>query len=147
VKFRRQRRREPTIELINLVDVVVLILIFFMVATTFSKEGRMRLVLPEAEVAVSEEEAAPLELVVAETGEYALNGKVLINDRVESIVAALRAEAGNDFSQPLVITADAKVEHQRVVRAMDAAGRLGFSQLRISTRSPQAESEAGGETP
>ena len=141
MKFRRQHRAEVGIELINLVDVVVLILIFFMVATTFSKDGRLRLELPEADAVVADEERATLELVVAESGEYALNGKVLANDRVESIMAALRVESGNVVSQPLVITADAKATHERVVRAMDAAGRLGFSQLRITTRPPRDAAE------
>jgi biopolymer transport protein ExbD len=137
VKFRRQRRAPVTIELINLVDVVVLILIFFMVATTFTKDGRIRLVLPEAENSATEDEPARLELVVSESGDYALNGRVLSNDRVESIVAALRTEAGSDLEQPLVITADAKADHERVVRALDAAGQLGFSQVRITTRPPE----------
>ena len=77
--------------------------------------------------------------MVSESGDYALNGKVLINDRVETIMAALREQSANDVSQPLVITADARVAHERVVRAMDAAGRLGFMQLRISTRQPQRD--------
>ena len=137
MKFRRQRRAPVTIELINMVDVVVLILIFFMVATTFSKDGRMRLVLPEAKSSAAEDKPAQLELVVAESGAYSLNGRVLANDRVESIVAALRDQAGLDTRQPLVITADAKVAHERVVRALDAAGRLGFAQVHITTRPPK----------
>ena len=66
-----------------------------------------------------------------------LNGKVLVNSRIETLLAALGEASGGDVTQPLVITADAKTAHELVVRAMDAAGRLGFSRLSITTRLPQ----------
>ena len=97
----------------------------------------MQITLPEAETRNSADNADRLELVVSSTGQYALNGQSLVNDRVETIVAALRQAAHGDVEQPLVITADAKTPHELVVRAMDAAGRTGFARLRITTRSPR----------
>ena len=94
--------------------------------------------LPEAQTDAVNEARGRLELVVSAAGAYALNGQALANDRVETIIAALRQEARGDTNQPLVITADAKTPHELVVRAMDAAGRTGFAHLSITTRSPRA---------
>ena len=137
MRFRRTPRMRARIDITNLIDVVFVTLIFFMLATTFAREGKMQITLPEAETSKSADSADRLELLVSASGQYALNGQALVNDRVETIVAALRQAAHGDTGQPLVITADAKTPHELVVRAMDAAGRTGFSRLRITTRSPR----------
>jgi biopolymer transport protein ExbD len=137
VRFRRNARLRARIDITNLIDVVFVTLIFFMLATTFAREGKMQITLPEAQTEAVNEASGRLELVVSAAGAYALNGHALVNDRVETIVAALRQEARGDTEQPLVITADAKTPHELVVRAMDAAGRTGFAHLSITTRSPR----------
>jgi biopolymer transport protein ExbD len=124
VKFRRRQRVEVGLDITPLIDVVFLMLIFFMVSTTFTREAHLQISLPEADAAPALDEKDGLELIVAASGSYALNGKVLVNSRIETLLAAL-------------ITADAKTPHELVVRAMDAAGRLGFSRLSITTRLPR----------
>jgi len=137
VKFRRKQRVETGIDITPLIDVVFLMLIFFMVSTTFTREAHLQLTLPEADATPVDEHEQRLELLVAATGIFSLNGKTLVNTRVETVMAALREASAGDTSQPLMITADAKTPHELVVRAMDAAGRLGFSRLSITTRLPE----------
>ena len=137
MKFRRTQRAKARIDIINLIDVVFVTLIFFMLATSFTRESHLRVTLPEASPNAADEQETRLELVIASTGSYALGGKVLVNSRIETLLAALGEASGGDVTQPLVITADAKTPHELVVRAMDAAGRLGFSRLSITTRLPQ----------
>ena len=137
MKFRRKQRVEPGIDITPLIDVVFLMLIFFMVSTTFTREAHLQISLPEADAVPEADQRERLELVIAASGNYALNGKVLVNSRIETIMAALGEASGGDVEQPLVITADAKTPHELVVRAMDAAGRIGFSRLSITTRLPQ----------
>ena len=137
MRFRRAPRLKARIDITNLIDVVFVTLIFFMLATTFAREGKLQISLPEAETKASADTGDRLELVVSASGQYALNGQSLVNDRIETIMAALRGAARGDTRQPLVITADAKTPHELVVRAMDAAGRTGFEKLRITTRSPR----------
>lgn len=137
MKFRRRQRAESGIDVTPLIDVVFLMLIFFMVSTTFTREAHLRLTLPEADAHPVADEEFPLELVVSATGSYALNGRLLANDRVETVTAALRDAAREDPDQPLVITADARTPHELVVRAMEAAGRVGLARLTITTRLPE----------
>ena len=126
------------IDITNLIDVVFVTLIFFMLATTFAREGKLQVSLPEAATQAAADPADSLELVISAAGSFALNGESLVNDRIETLVAALRQAARGNTDRPLVITADASTPHERVVRAMDAAGRSGFARLRITTRSPAA---------
>lgn len=136
MKFHRRRRADNGINLTPLIDVVFLLLIFFMVTTTFTKETRLLIELPEASGEVADSSPATLELVIAKDGNYAVNGQNLINRDIKTIMAALREASGSNADIPLVITADAQATHQAVITAMDAAGRLGFSQLNIATQQP-----------
>jgi biopolymer transport protein ExbD len=136
VKFQRKQRVETGIDVTPLIDVVFLMLIFFMVSTTFTREAHLQLRLPEADAARSADEEQRLEIIVSAQGSYSLNGKVLVNSQIETLMAALRDQSGGNAAQPLVITADAQTPHELVVRAMDAAGRLGFVELSITTRLP-----------
>ncbi len=134
MKFQRRRRGDNGINLTPLIDVVFLLLIFFMVTTTFTKETRLLIDLPEANGEVADSSPATLELVIAKDGSYAVNGQNLINRDIKTIMAALREASSGNTDLPLVITADAQATHQAVITAMDAAGRLGFSQLNIATQ-------------
>ena len=137
MKFPRRAQRDNSINLTPLIDVVFLLLIFFMVTTTFTRETRMLISLPEAEAEAMASEQSTVELVVSKDGSYAVNGQSLINRDIKTIMAALKdASAGNN-KMPLVITADALATHQAVITAMDAAGRLGFETLNIATQQPQ----------
>ena len=141
MRFRRSPGRTARIDIINLIDVVFVTLIFFMLATTFSREGKLQVTLPEAAAQPSEQRQTRIELVISADGNFAVAGRSLADDRVQTILAALRDASEGDTDRPLVITADGKTPHELVVRAMDAAGRGGFARLSITTRQP-----AGGST-
>ncbi len=141
MRFRRSPRRAARIDIINLIDVVFVTLIFFMLATTFAREGKLQVTLPEAASQAPEQSRERLELLVSASGSYALDGRTLADSRVQTIMAALRDASGGDTERPLVITADGKTPHELVVRAMDAAGRAGFAKLSITTRQPPGAAE------
>lgn len=140
MRFRRSPGRTARIDIINLIDVVFVTLIFFMLATTFSREGKLQVTLPEAAAQPSEQRQTRIELVISADGNFAVAGRSLADDRVQTILAALRDASDGDTDRPLVITADGKTPHELVVRAMDAAGRGGFARLSITTREPAAGS-------
>jgi biopolymer transport protein ExbD len=134
VNLRQQGRREdPEINLINFIDVLLVLLIFFMVSTTFNQEGRVKVQLPQAS-AIPQQRGAhePVVITVTAEGGYRVNERPLINASPDTLRAALLKEAGSDRG-PLTIRADARSTHQAVVTAMDVAGRLGFAQLNIAT--------------
>lgn len=136
MKFRRRRKGDSTINLTPLIDVVFLLLIFFMVSTTFTRETRLEIALPEASGEPSELPPQSIEITVSREGHYHVNGRTLANGDVTTLVKALEFESKGDSNLPVTITADANAAHQSVVTAMDAAGRLGFSRLNIATQQP-----------
>ncbi len=143
MKFRRQRAGEVGVNLTPLIDVVFLLLIFFMVSTTFTRETQLSLDLPEATGAARDTPEHQVEILVDEQGRYRVNGQPLVDNRVRTIQSAIYKISAGDTTLPLIIAADAQASHQDVVRAMDAAGQMGFVHLSISTRQP-AEAPAGG---
>ncbi|MCC6077238.1 ExbD/TolR family protein [Pseudomonas sp. GCM10022188] len=134
MKFRRKPRENVEINLASLLDVVFILLLFFVVSTTFNREAQLKIELPEAESAeVQEAPPRQLEITIAADGSYALNGQGLVKSDMATLSSALQKESEGDSSLPLVISADARTPHQAVITAMDAAGKLGFTHLRIST--------------
>jgi len=129
MNLRPRHREDPEINLISLIDVLLVLLIFFMVSTTFQQEGRVRVQLPQAsDIPLPQGSHEPLMITVtAEGGE-----RGLINASPDTLRAALLKEAGA-YRGPITIRADARATHQAVVTAMDVAGRLGFAQLNIAT--------------
>lgn len=139
MQFRRQALSDEGVNLTPLIDVVFLLLIFFMVSTTFTKETHLNIDLPEAEV---EATVAPLDIVdivVSSSGQYTINGQSLVNSQVDTLMRALQQITEGQDNPPVVITADAQASHQSVIRVMDVAGRMGLSKLRITTKEPSAE--------
>lgn len=139
MKFRRQRREEVGVNLTPLIDVVFLLLIFFMVSTTFKKESHISLNLPEAEGEAVAEKEHQIEIIINARGEYAVNDQMLVNSKIETLRTAINRIAKGNTDLPLIISADAVSPHQSVVTAMDAAGQLGFVNLSITTRQPDPE--------
>jgi biopolymer transport protein ExbD len=140
VKFRRKPRENVEINLASLIDVVFILLLFFVVTTTFTRETQLKVDLPEAASGAPPEqtELKPLEVLIAADGSYSLNGRQLLKSDLAGLSAALQKESEGDNSLPLTISADAKTPHQAVITAMDAAGKLGFAHLRITTVEAQA---------
>ena len=134
MKLSLRARTQPEVNLTSLIDVVLLLLIFFMVSTSFVKQSQINISLPEAESSrIVEEPPEQIDIMITATGTYFVNGRELINNRPETIRNALqRVSAGNN-NMPMTISADANARHQHVVTAMDVAGRLGFTQISIAT--------------
>ncbi len=140
MKLNLRPRAQPEVNLTSLIDVVFLLLIFFMVSTSFVKQSQINVNLPEAESsAVSENVPDSIDIMITAGGIYLINGRELINDRVETIRNALRRVSDGDNSLPLTISADANAKHQHVVTAMDVAGRLGFTRINIATVNETAD--------
>ena len=124
MKLSLRPRTQPEVNLTSLIDVVLLLLVFFMVSIR----------LPEAEsTAVVQELPEQIDIIITEAGTYLVNGRELINNRAETIRNALQKIAAGRNDIPLTISADANARHQDVVTAMDVAGRLGFTRISIAT--------------
>jgi biopolymer transport protein ExbD len=133
VNFLPRRAEEPELNLTPLIDVVLLLLIFFMLSTRFIDESRLQLRLPEA--GAEPEAALPetIEIEVTAQGGYRVNGRALANNSPQTLATALGVATGADRAVPVTIRADARATHQSVVTAMDVAGRAGYRQINIAT--------------
>jgi biopolymer transport protein ExbD len=139
VRLRVKRPDEIELNLISLVDVVLLLVIFFMLSTTFVQDSRLRVELPQAGSAAVEREAQPIVVTISAQGSYRVNDRALVNNERATLSAALRQVAGGSRDGPVTIRADARATHQSVVTAMDVAAKQGFTQVNIATVSQQAE--------
>jgi len=134
MKLSLRVRTQPEVNLTSLIDVVLLLLIFFMVSTSFVKQSQINISLPQAEnSAIVEEPPEHIDIMITATGTYLVNGRELINNRPETIRNALQKVSVGDNRLRLTISADANAKHQHVVTAMDVAGRLGFTHISIAT--------------
>jgi biopolymer transport protein ExbD len=125
---------EPTVDLTSLIDVVFLLLIFFMVSTTFEHQALLKVDLPEAsEVEDRTEQPESLELVIDSEGRMYLNDRRLVDSEDRTLRAAIEEAVGGERSAPLILRADRQTPHHFVVTAMDVAAQLGFTNLSIAT--------------
>ena len=133
--FKRPRRagHAAVVELTPLIDVVFLLLIFFMASTTFLRESQLAIELPQAASAPASS-AADVEVRVDAAGRYAINGRLLPDGELKTLLDALAAQT--QAGQAVVVAADARTPHQAVVRVLDAAGRSGLTNVRIATVLP-----------
>jgi len=134
VKFARRLKPEVDVNLTPLIDVVFLLLIFFMVSTTFTKDTHLSIDLPKATGAEALVAEKQIEITISRQGDYGINGVALVNNKIDTLKTAIEKVSGGDTTLPLIITADSATEHQSVVTAMDAVGQLGFSKLSITTK-------------
>ncbi len=141
MKFARRQRVAADINLTPLIDVVFLLLIFFMVTTTFTRQTQLSIDLPVSGLQTPPETASQIEIAITREGQYAVNGTKLVNERAlvngtnlvnqETLRSAIAALSNGD--NRMTITADAATPHQAVVTAMDVAGQLGFTSLSLTT--------------
>ncbi len=139
MKFPRRIQEDLQINLTPLIDVVFLLLIFFMVSTTFTRETRLAVNLPEADGEPVQDNPRSIEISVSQNGSYAVDGRPLVNAQLQTLMRALEEVTGGDRDVALILIADADATHQSVVTAMDAIGQSGFSRLSIATRKPEEE--------
>ena len=129
-----RKREEPEVNLTSLIDVVLLLLVFFMITTSFVRESKIGIRLPEASsTAPATAVEEPMVISVTAQGTYLVNGRLLIDARAETLESAIRKLTGDDRDARITISADAEATHQAVVTAMDVAGRLGYSEINIAT--------------
>lgn len=140
MKLSLKPKEEPEVNLTSLIDVVLLLLVFFMVSTSFVKQSQISIRLPNAETApIVDQPAEHIDIMITEQGTYLINGRELVNSRPATIRNALQKVSNGDHTLPLTISADANARHQYVVTAMDVAGRLGFVQISIATINDSAD--------
>jgi biopolymer transport protein ExbD len=134
MNLRPRRTEEPEINLIPLIDVLLMMVLFFMFSSTFVVEGRLKVRLPEASsVPLTHQAPDTLMITVTATGGYLVNDRELVNSSADTLRAAVLKVSGADRTQPATIRADARATHQAVVTAMDVLGRVGYTQMNIVT--------------
>ena len=132
----KRRKEDLQLNLTPLIDVVFLLLIFFMVSTSFKKETKISLDLPEANGETLEQEKQLVEVSINKAGDIFINGEGLINKQTETIKSAI-LQSSTDTNTPVVIHADADAPYQAVITVMDAAGQVGFNNLTLATQQPK----------
>lgn len=134
MKFRRREQQPVDVDLTSMIDVVFLLLIFFMVTTTFKSLSTLNVSLPTANNATVQAPQNKLELLIDSEGRYYVNGREVLNTQPETLFQAM-TQVLNEMPEvpPLVISADANVNYQAVVTAMDIAGRLGLTKISMAT--------------
>ena len=142
MNLKPRRNEEPEINVSSLIDVVLLLVVFFMLSSNFSAEGRLRVRLPQASsVPVQRPTNDALVVTVSAAGAYLVNGRELVNSSPDTLRAAiLKSAPGAARTAPVTIRADGRASHQSVVTAMDVLGHLGFTQMNVATLS---EAQAG----
>lgn len=132
---RGQSRDEPEINLIALIDVLLVILIFLMVTTSYAKFSELQINLPEAGGATADSNDKPIQVSVDTSEHYAINNQGVSFTGVEAMAASLKSAAGNQSDPTIVINADAKAPHQSVINVMEAARQAGFGRITFTTQS------------
>jgi biopolymer transport protein ExbD len=139
VNLQPDREDEPEINLTPLIDVVFLLLIFFMVSTTFEHQSRIQIELPEATAKASKPEDESLEILIDAQGRYFIGERQVLNNRLKTLKGAIRKALGERDTLPVIIRADARTPHQAVVRALDATAQLGLVEISLATSKIEEE--------
>lgn len=134
MNLRPAPKEAADINLTPLIDVVFLLLIFFMVSTTFDRDSELSIELPAAAAELQKRRPDSIEVAIDVQGRFYVNGRPLLNTQSKTLRQALQSAAGDSESPPIIISADAKTPHQAVVQIMDAARELGFVRLTFATR-------------
>ena len=132
---------EPAVNLTPLIDVVFILLIFFMVSTTFQRESEIKIELPEASSEAVEEKEDVLEIVIDIEGHYFIDEQQVVNTELETLKTAIQKFLDGQTEMPVVIRADRNTPYEAVVRAMDATAQLGLLQMSLATNQPENEGE------
>ena len=132
MNFRHKNPEELDVNITPLVDVVFLLLIFFMVSTTFDRQSELNIELPEANGEITESEKKDIEIFIKQDGQYIINGQVLVNSKIDTLIRNLREKSAGDDSLRVIISADKQSTHQAVMTAMDAARQVGLIHITFS---------------
>ena len=130
----RDKKQEISVNLTPLIDVVFLLLIFFMVSTSFTRETQIELELPKADVEPLETKVDSLEISIDKEGRYFVNGKALVNKSIDTLKRAISSIIESNPDVAVILSADANTPYQSVVTAMDATSQLGITNLKMATQ-------------
>ena len=134
-----RRQDDFEINVISLIDVLLTLLMFFVLTTTFIQHSRMQVTLPKASAEERDMQAPALTVVVDRDGHFFVGSDEVLGEGIEPLKQAIANAAGDDRERQVTIRADAMTPHQNVVTAMDALGQLGFTKLSIATTPSQAD--------
>ncbi len=137
MNIRPRRRRSTSIDITPLIDVVFILLIFFMVSTTFERETQILIELPEASGQEAEENPADLEITIDRHGVFYVNKLEVINTEIETLKTAIAKAVGDKRDRNVIITADAMTPHQSVMTVMDAASQMGLLHMTFTAQQPK----------
>lgn len=141
MNLRRSRAEDPEVNLMPLIDVVFILLIFFMVSTTFQKESEIKIELPEASSEPVEAERENFEIVIDADGRYFIDEQQVVNNELDTLKKAITKFLGDRKEIPVVIRADRRTPYESVIRAMDATAQLGLVQMSLATSQPANSGE------
>ena len=130
---------EPEVNLTPLIDVVFLLLIFFMVSTTFEHQSRIQIELPEATAEATKPDDESLEIIIDAQGRFFLGEQQVVNTELKTLKGAISKVVGEREGLPVIIRADAKTPHQAVITALDATSQLGMTRISLATTRMQEE--------
>ncbi|MCG7898067.1 MAG: biopolymer transporter ExbD [Candidatus Thiodiazotropha lotti] len=139
MNFRTKARKSPEVDITPLIDVVFLLLIFFMVSTTFEHESQILIELPEATGEEIQREKQQLDITINIAGTFFVDQREVVNTEMETLKMAISKAIGDRGNIPVIINADARTPHQSVMTAMDAASQLGLTKMTFSAHKPALE--------
>ncbi len=137
MNLRQSAGEDPEVNLTPLIDVVFILLIFFMVSTTFQKESEIKIELPEASGEPVEERKESLEIVIDADGHYFIDQQQVVNTELETLKKAIQKYLGDQTEMPVTIRADRMTPYEAVVRAMDAIAQMGLLNMSLATSQPE----------
>ncbi len=137
MKLRRTQREEPELNLTPLIDVVFLLLIFFMVSTTFEKESEITIELPEATGEASNEMIQAIDIAIDAQGRFFINEKEVVSSRIEILRNTIKSVVKDQKDPQIIISADRMAPHHAVIKAMDALRQLGYVNMTFATHQLQ----------
>jgi biopolymer transport protein ExbD len=137
MKLRRTQREEPELNLTPLIDVVFLLLIFFMVSTTFEKESEITIELPEATGEASNEMIQAIDIAIDAEGRFFINEKEVVSSRIEILRNTIKSVVKDQKDPQIIISADRMAPHHAVIKAMDALRQLGYVNMTFATHQLQ----------
>ena len=128
---------EPEINLVPLIDVILVLIIFFVITTTFDTRSTLQLQLPSATAEPASDQTRSLSLLINAEGRYVVGDQEVLRTDIDALKQTLNAVGGSDRNRPVLLRADARTPHQAVVTALDALGQLGFRRISIATAPEQ----------
>ena len=131
---RKSSLEDPEINFIPLIDVLLVIIIFLVVSTTFSKFSELKINLPIAEANQSKDKDDSINIIITEDGQYSINERIIEAVSLEKLVLELKAESNGKTNMPVIINADAMTTHQSVVDVMEASRLVGLNRITFSTK-------------